>query len=112
MEQKLALAIGSLVAALGRVRAPVILQVQLAVPRGQAVSNVGVQLLEEFPHCATRDAWGGGEIPHLSDILQHLTRGAAATIAVAEGHEQRWSCARFAPILLLEVAPGLEGLFG
>ncbi len=110
VQEKLALAIGTLVAALGGVGAAVVLQVELAVPGRQAVSDLGFQLAKELPHFAALDLRRGGETPHLADVLQHLPRGTAAAVAVAERHQQRRRQAGPAPVFLLEVVPGPDGL--
>ena len=112
VQEEFALAVGALVAALGGVGAAVVLQVEIDVPRRQAVSDLSLQLAEEFAHLATLELRRSGKMPHLSDVLHHLPRGAAAPIAPPKRHEERRRHAGLAPVLLLEVSPGLVGLFG
>ncbi len=100
VEQKLALTVGALVAALRRVGAAMQLQVELAIPRRQPVARFGFQFLVEFLDRTVAHLGQAREVAHCADVFKHLTRGTAAAVAVAKGHQQR-----LLQFLLLEVLP-------
>ncbi len=106
MQSELGLAVGALAAALGGVGAAVILQVQLAVPGGQVGAAGGLQVAEEVAGGALAGLRQAREARHRPQVLQHLAGRAAATVAVAEGHEHV-----ALSFLLLEVLPGVQGRF-
>ncbi len=104
VEQKLAAAVGALIAPLGRVGAAVEFQIQLSVPDGQPVAAVRLQAAEEVNHSSLSQARQAGEVAQHGGVLVHLSRRPAAAVAIAVAH-QHGALRR----LVLQLGPRTEG---
>ena len=101
MQRPLAVAVPALDRRLGRVRPPVVLEVELADDRRE-VGRLSLEGLEELVGRDHRRARHALEIAHPPERLQHLGRRPAAAVAVAE-HEQ--AATRAVVILVVARAP-------